>query len=164
MMRIISGEEQPGGPADLTPPGDEPVIKNTPFFPDVEPKRVRELMRLEQTFSPARVREAICAGIAETNAELTEYRRAQQAAGFKRLADVPADVLDGESVRIFLYLRAVSAMATASLYGRYRGADASGKGDKKADSIDSTVDELWRDMRWSVARLQDRPHCIIGQI
>ncbi|PUX15076.1 head completion/stabilization protein, partial [Cronobacter malonaticus] len=30
--------------------------------------------------------------------------------------------------------------------------------------IDSTVDELWRDMRWSVARLQDRPHCIIGQI
>ncbi|EHX7650311.1 head completion/stabilization protein, partial [Salmonella enterica] len=23
---------------------------------------------------------------------------------------------------------------------------------------------LWRDMRWSVARLQDKPRCIVGQL
>ncbi|EST60062.1 capsid completion protein, partial [Escherichia coli P4-96] len=36
------------------PAGDEPVIKNTFFFPDIDPKRVRERMRLEQTVAPAR--------------------------------------------------------------------------------------------------------------
>lgn len=148
----------------LKPAGDEPVIKNTFFFPDIDPKRVRERMRLEQTVAPARLREAIKSGMAETNAELYEYREQKIAAGFTRLADVPADDIDGESIKVFYYERAVCAMATASLYERYRGVDASAKGDKKADSIDSTIDELWRDMRWAVARIQDKPRCIVSQI
>ncbi|HBA8674977.1 TPA: head completion/stabilization protein, partial [Escherichia coli] len=24
--------------------------------------------------------------------------------------------------------------------------------------------ELWRDMRWAVARIQDKPRCIVSQI
>ncbi len=64
----------------------------------------------------------------------------------------------------FFTTSAPCAMATASLYERYRGVDASAKGDKKADSIDSTIDELWRDMRWAVARIQDKPRCIVSQI
>lgn len=55
-------------------------------------------------------------------------------------------------------------MTTAMLYERYRGVDASAKGDKKADSIDDTIDEMWRDMRWSVARIRDKARCIVGQI
>lgn len=167
-MLIIKHNNEPV-PGDesvaITPPvSDEPVIKNTFFFPDIDPKRVRSLMRLEQTVAPARLREAIKSGMAETNAELYDYREKQRAAGFSLLADVPGDVLDGESLRIFYYHRAVCAMATATLYERYRGVDASAKGDKKADSIDSTIDELWRDMRWSVSRIQDKPRCIVGQI
>ncbi|HFC9834092.1 TPA: head completion/stabilization protein [Klebsiella pneumoniae] len=158
-------EPQPGGVVVIPPPAsDEPVIKNTFFFPDIDPKRVREGMRLEQTVSPARLREAIKTGIAETNAELFLWREQQIAGGVSKLADVPADDLDGESVRVFYYLRAVTSMATATLYERYRGVDASAKGDKKADSIDTTVDELWRDMRWAVSRVQDKPRCIVSQI
>ncbi|EOC1312501.1 head completion/stabilization protein [Cronobacter turicensis] len=148
-------------PSPVTP---EAVIPNTFFFPAIDPQRVRELMRLEQTVSPARLRDAIKSGMAETNAELYDYRDRQMSAGFETLADVPSDKLDGESVRVFHYVRAVCAMTTATLYERYRGADASAKGDKKADSIDTTIDELWRDMRWSVARIQDKPRCIVGQI
>ncbi|HFK8258516.1 TPA: head completion/stabilization protein [Klebsiella pneumoniae] len=158
-------EPQPGGVVVIPPPAsDEPVIKNTFFFPDIDPKRVREGMRLEQTVAPARLREAIKTGIAETNAELFLWREQQIAGGVNTLADVPADDLDGESVRVLYYLRAVTSMATATLYERYRGVDASARGDKKADSIDTTVDELWRDMRWSVARVQDKPRCIVSQI
>ena len=113
---------------------------------------------------PARLRSAIKTGIAETNAELYEWRALQIAAGFTQLADVPAEKIDGESERVFHYLSAVCAMTTATLYERYRGVDASAKGDKKADSIDTTIDDLWRDMRWSVARLQDKPRCIVSQI
>jgi hypothetical protein len=142
----------------------EAVIANTFFFPDIDPKRVRELMRLEQTVAPARLRDAILAGMAETNAELYLYRETQLAAGHKTLADVPSDTLDGESTRVYHYRRAVCAMTAATLYERYRGVDASAKGDKKAESIDTTIDEMWRDMRWSVARIQDKPRCIVGQI
>ena len=113
-------------------------------------------MRLEQTVAPARLREAIKTGIAETNAELFVAGTAD-CRGFSKLADVPADDLDGESVRVFYYLRAVTSMATATVYERYRGVDASARGDKKADSIDTTVDELWRDMRWAVSRVQTNP-------
>ena len=158
-------EPQPGGVVVIPPPAsDEPVIKNTFFFPDIDPKRVREGMRLEQTVAPARLREAIKTGIAETNAELFLWREQQIAGGVSKLADVPADDLDGESVRVFYYLRAVTSMATATLYERYRGVDASARGDKKADSIDTTVDELWRDMCWAVSRVQDKPRCIVSQI
>lgn len=140
------------------------VIKNTFFFPDVDPQRVRELMRLEQTVSDARLRNAIKTGMAETNAELHDYRLRQIAAGFKQLVDVSAEEIDGENVRVFHYLSAVTAMATATLYERYRGVEATGKGDKKADSVETTIDDLWRDMRWSVPRLQDKPRCIVGQL
>lgn len=166
MMTLIINKNEPHGSTVIVPPpaGDEPVIKNTFFFPDVDPVRVRELMRLEQTVPPARLRRAIKTGIAETNAELYDWRALQMAAGFTQLADVPAEKIDGESERVFHYLSAVCAMTTATLYERYRGVDASAKGDKKADSIDTTIDDLWRDMRWSVARLQDKPRCIVSQI
>lgn len=132
MTLIIPRKEAPvsgeGTVVIPQPAGDEPVIKNTFFFPDIDPKRVRERMRLEQTVAPARLREAIKSGMAETNAELYEYREQKIAAGFTRLADVPADDIDGESIKVFYYERAVCAMATASLYERYRGVDASAKG------------------------------------
>jgi hypothetical protein len=162
---IISKPNTPQAGVVIPPlPVREPVIKNTFFFPDVDPVRIRELMRLEHTVTPERLRVAIKDGIAETNAELYDWRREQIALDFECLADVPAEKIDGESVRCFYYLRAVCAMTTATLYERYRGVDASAKGDKKADDIENVIDELWRDMRWAVSRLQGKPRCIIGQI
>lgn len=146
------------------PASDEAVIKNTFFFPDVDPKRVRELIRLEHTVSAVRLRHAIKTAISETNAELYDYREQQMAAGINALADVKAETIDGEHEKVSLYLEAVAAMTNATLYEKYRSADATGKGDKKADGIDPTIDNLWRDMRWAVARLQDKPRCIVGQI
>ena len=126
--------------------------------------RVRELMSLEHTVTPERLRVAINDGIAETNAELFEYRSVQMALGFECLVDVPAETLDGESVRCFYYLRTVLAMITATLCEPYRGVDARVKGDKKADDVESTIDKLWRDIRWAVSRLQEKSRCIIWQI
>ncbi|MCW6540290.1 head completion/stabilization protein [Yersinia ruckeri] len=142
----------------------EPVIKNTYFWPDIDPVCIRELMRLEYVVTPERLREAIRMGIAETNAELYLFRERNIAAGFSCLAEVPAERIDGESEKCFHYLRAVSAFASASVYERYRGYDASAKGDKKADATENTADTLWRDARWAVSRLQGRPRAIIGQI
>lgn len=165
---IISKNDEPGratGQVIIPPPAsDEAVIKNTFFFPDIDPKRVRELLRLEHTVSPARLRHAIKTAISETNADLYDYRELQMGAGVNALADVKAETIDGEHEKVALYLEAVVAMTSATLYEKYRSADATGKGDKKAEGIDPTIDNLWRDMRRAVARLQGKPRCIVGQI
>ena len=68
---------QPDEPQDVpgvvipAPETGDAVIKNTFFFPDVDPKRVRELMRLEQTVSDARLRNAIKTGMAEKSVTTT---------------------------------------------------------------------------------------------
>ncbi|ENG71447.1 phage head completion family protein [Escherichia coli p0305293.8] len=89
MTLIIPRKEAPvsgeGTVVIPQPAGDEPVIKNTFFFPDIDPKRVRERMRLEQTVAPP-----VCVRPSSqawrTNAELYEYREQKIAAGFTRLA------------------------------------------------------------------------------
>ncbi|EOW1937218.1 head completion/stabilization protein [Yersinia enterocolitica] len=127
----------------------EPVIENTFFWPAVDPIKLRELLRLEGTVTAERLRFTIKSAIAEVNAELFEYRRDQMAAGFKTLAE---------------YQRAVCAITAALLAERYRGYDASARGDKRADAIESTVDELWRDARISIRNIVGKPHNIIGLI
>jgi len=163
MTTVILNQPNVPGVVIPAPEAGDTVIKNTFFFPDVDPKRVRELMRLGQTVSDARLRNAIKTGMAEINAELYDYRARQIAAGLRQLADVPAEEIDGESEHVFHYLSAATALATANLYEHYRGVRANGKGDKKARSVETTIDDLWRDMRWFVSRLQDKPRCFRGQ-
>ncbi len=45
--------------------------------------------------------------MAETNAELYEYREQKNCRRFTRLADVPADDIDGESIKFLLRARRV---------------------------------------------------------
>lgn len=142
----------------------EPVIENTFFWPAVDPIKLRELLRLEGTVTAERLRFTIKSAIAEVNAELFEYRRDQMADGFKTLAEVPAEQLDGESILLAEYQRAVCAITAALLAERYRGYDASARGDKRAEAIESTVDELWRDARISIRNIAGQPHSIIGLI
>ena len=141
-----------------------PVITNTFFFPDVDPKLVNERIRLGHVVTDERLRAAIKSAMAEVNAELYLFREAQIEAGFKTLADVPAEVLDGESVKCFHYLSAVCAMTTAVIYERYRSYDASAKGDKKADALEVSVDDQWRDMRWHLSRLQGQARGMVSQL
>lgn len=164
MIFPAKAEPHPDAVVIPVPVKQDAVIENTFFWPAVEPGTLRTLMRLENTVTPERLRHAALTAISEVNAELFEYRREQIPLGFTTLADVPAERLDGQSEKHHHYLRAVSAITTATLYERYRGYDASAKGDRKADALDGTIDELWRDARWSISQLQDKPRCIIGHI
>ncbi|MGC1010023.1 head completion/stabilization protein, partial [Pantoea agglomerans] len=106
-----------------------------------------------------RLRLAVKTAISEVNAELYDWRAAQMTAGFKALADVPAESLDGESEKITAYLAAVSALTAATIVERYRGYDASGT--KKAGEIEASADEYWRDARFSISRIAGKPGCIV---
>lgn len=138
----------------------EPPVKNTFFWPDIDLQQLRETLRYEGTVTAQRLRLAVKSAIAEVNAELYDWRAAQMAAGFETLGAVPAEALDGESEKVTEYFSAVSALTAAVIVERYRGYDASGT--KKAGEIEASSDEYWRDARFSISRIAERPGCIVS--
>ncbi|MRS20762.1 head completion/stabilization protein [Enterobacteriaceae bacterium RIT692] len=138
----------------------EPPVKNTFFWPDIDLQQLRESLRFEGTVTAQRLRLAVKTAISEVNAELYEWRADQMSAGFKTLADVPAEALDGVSEKITHYLAAVEAITAATIAERYRGYDASGT--KKAGDVEASADEYWRDARFSISRVGERPNCIVS--
>lgn len=138
----------------------EPPVKNTFFWPDIDLQQLRESLRYEGTVTAQRLRLAVKTAISEVNAELYEWRADRMAAGFKTLADVPAESLDGVSEKIAHYLAAVEAITAATIAERYRGYDASGT--KKAGEVEASADEYWRDARFSISRVGERPNCIVS--
>ena len=60
-----------------------------------------------------------------------------------------ADAIDGDSVHFSSYRRAVYCEAKANLLERYRDFDATGEGQRRADAIESPIDDLRRDARWA---------------
>jgi hypothetical protein len=127
------------------------AITNDGFFPDIDPADVREKMRLDGTVTDARLRDSLINAIISVNKELDEWQAAQIAAGYATLADVPAKKLDVISVQIHRYLRAVYAQAKANLTERYKDFDSTNSGGKKADQMESTVDDYHRDVRWAIS-------------
>ncbi|MEN4928355.1 head completion/stabilization protein [Erwinia billingiae] len=138
----------------------EPPVKNTFFWPDIDLQLLRESLRYEGTVTAQRLRLAVKTAISEVNAELYDWRADQMAAGFKTLADVPAEALDGVSEKITHYLAAVEAITAATIAERYRSYDASGT--KKAGDVEASADEYWRDARFSISRVGERPNCIVS--
>lgn len=138
----------------------EPPVKNTFFWPDIDLQQLRESLRYEGTVTAQRLRLAVKTAISEVNAELYDWRADQMAAGFKTLADVPAEALDGVSEKITHYLAAVEAITAATIAERYRGYDASGT--KKAGDVEASAAEYWRDARFSISRVGERPNCIVS--
>ena len=142
----------------------EPVIENTFFWPAVDPIKLRELLRLEGTVTTERLRFTIKGAMAEVNAELFDYRRQQMAIGCKALGDVQAEQMDGENMQLAEYQRAVCAVTAALLAERYRGYDASARGDKRTEAIENSVGEWWRDARHSIRNITGQPHNIVDLI
>jgi hypothetical protein len=146
-------------PAPRPAESAEPPVKNTFFWPDIDLKQLRDALRYEGTVTAERLRLAVKTAISEVNAELYDWRADQMAAGYKTLADVPAETLDGVSEKLTHYVAAVASLTAATIAERYRGYDASGT--KKAGEIEASADEYWRDARFSISRIASRPGCIV---
>ncbi|KAI3489592.1 hypothetical protein L1887_46643 [Cichorium endivia] len=128
-------------------PEQADVIKNTPFWPDVNLSEFRSVMRTDGTVTQPRLRQVALTAISEVNAELYDFRNRQQLLGYRDLADVPAEMLDGKSERIQHYLNAVYCWARAVLNERYQDYDATASGVKRGEELAEydTVDALcWR--------------------
>ncbi|EKS9886547.1 head completion/stabilization protein [Burkholderia pyrrocinia] len=139
-------------------------IKNDPFYPDVSLEHARDTMRLDGSVTDARLRHELLAAIASVNDELRSARAAWRDAGIVRLADVPADRLDDESVLLQHYRRAVYCLAKATLIERYRDYDTTADGARRADELEPQGDELRRDARWAISDIVDQPRVTVELI
>lgn len=127
-----------------TPAAAETDITNTAFWPAVSPSDCRDVMRIDSSITPERLRAALVAAICDVNADLADWRAKQTAAGSATLTDVPADQIDGSSILLQLYRRAVYSFAKAELTEHYRDYDSTLNASDRADMLDPSIDEYRR--------------------
>lgn len=147
-----------------TPAVEEPPIVSRAFWPPVLPAAIREAQRIDNTVTPPRLRAALVEAIATTNFSLGAWRQAQETLGYASLGTVPAEEIDGTSIHIHRYQRAVGTLAKAIIQERYRDFDATGKGDKKADALTDPIDDLRRDHLNALADITGRPRSTVELI
>lgn len=142
----------------------EPEITSSDFWPPIEPANIREQQRIDNTIAPPRLKAALIEAIATTNGSLRNWRLAQQTFGIQNMAAIEAEQIDGESILLHRYRRAVGCLAKALLLERYRDFDATGKGDKKAEALADPIDDCRRDHLAAIADIEGRPRTTVELI
>lgn len=137
-----------GNDTDSNAPATQ--IENEAFFPAIDLADLQAAMRLDGTVTPERLRAATVEAMASVNQDLATWRASQLAAGLATLADVTAPQIDGKSIHVTRYVRAVYCLAKANLTERYRDFDATHDGRTRATELESPIDDLRRDARWAV--------------
>lgn len=154
-MQFVAPEKATGTPE---------IIPNNSFWPDIDLATFRSVMRVDGTVTPQRLKQVVLTAMAEVNAELYPWRECQELRGFNGLADVPAEQLNGRSVRLHHYENAVWCWARAVLNERYQDYDATAAATKRGEELADATGDLWRDARWAVSRVQNAPHCTVELI
>ncbi|WP_324698758.1 head completion/stabilization protein [Novosphingobium sp. RL4] len=143
------------------PAQTEPPVTNDGFFPDIDPGAVRAAARIPGSITPARLRAAILGAIMTVAVDVRTYATAQIAAGHATLAAVPAPQLDGQSVQLLRYHRAVALYAKAELIERHRDFDTTGAGGSQAEELTPSIGELRRDAQHAVRDLTGRGRTVV---
>lgn len=143
---------------------DQAPIVGDGFWPVIEPAVVAATVRIGGELSQPRLRAALLNAVMVVNAELTTYRHDQEAAGHARLEDVPSNKLDGETLQVHRYRRAVACALLAEIHERYRSFDATASGQQRADDLTPSIDECRRDLRWAIRDFLGKPRNTVDLI
>lgn len=125
-------------------------INTDPFWPSIDLDNLRANLRIDASVTPARLETAVIASAINLNRELSDWRAAQQAAGYTTLDEVPGDRIKDVSVKAHLYRRAIEAGTGAEVCERYRDYSATNTGNNKAEEVAPSIDDYRRDLRWAI--------------
>ena len=142
----------------------EGEIDSSPFWPAISLPDLRDTVRLDGTVTTARLKHAVIDAITSVNRDLADWIIARQAEGHTTLAAVPSEVINGESVHLHSYRRAVYAMTRANLLERYTDYSATGDGVKGADAKVVSSDDLYRDARFAIRDILGTTHITVALI
>lgn len=145
-------------------PADQAEIQNAPFWPPIDPDHAMAALKLDGTVTPQRLRDALIHAIADANAQLAPWATARQAEGAATLADVTAPQIDGASIKLAHYRRAVYSLAAAHLTEHYRSIDTSRQGNQTAGLLEEPIDTHRRDAHWALNDIRGNPRSTIELI
>ncbi|OOF45268.1 phage head protein [Rodentibacter trehalosifermentans] len=135
-------------------PTTDDLISNEPFFPDLSISQCRNQMRIDGTVTEYRLKEALIEAMASVNDELAAFQ--QDNAEYGSLQKIPAPIINGESILVQRYQRAVICLAVANLYERYASYDSTHDGEKKMEQLKDIIDQLRRDARFAISDMLKR--------
>ncbi|KAE9526103.1 phage head protein [Testudinibacter aquarius] len=124
------------------------IITNNGFFPDISLLAIRNAMRLDGTVTNERLKSAVIEAMASVNYDLHPFRQRHQG---NTLATVEAETVNGESVLIQRYKRAVYCLTVADLTEQYHSYDATNSGRKEASEQTPLIGELRRNARFAIS-------------
>ncbi len=140
------------------------TMKNDGWFPDIDLPHCRATMRLDGTITEQRLIDAVTAAIASVNTELGDWQSEQQQAGYADLSAVPAAQVNGESIRMIAYRRAIYHFVKADLIEQYRNFDTTHAGMQQAETGETTIDNDRRTARWAIRDIQNMSHATVELI
>jgi hypothetical protein len=126
-------------------------ITSSPFWPSIDLDNLRATLRIDNSVTAPRLKTAVINAVISVHDELETWRAAQETAGYMTLADVPSKQIEGESIQVHLYRRAIEAATGAEICERYRSYDTTKSGNDKAEELTPTIDDYRRDLRWAVS-------------
>ncbi len=138
----------------------EKVIKNSPFWPDMNLSEFQEVYRLPAEYREKLLEERLGLAMVWANKQLADWRIEQQADGISKLADVPVDEnigLGAGNHLVSLYTRAVSCRAKAELLADYATMMRKSDAVNDAKEAPETADGFHRMASDALAELQDKP-------
>ena len=139
--------------ANASPTAIQPTVTAGAFWPAIDVALLRDAIRVPGDVTPQRMRATVVTAVMSVTRELAHWQESKQADGHATLADVPAQVIDGASRLVQLYLRAVYCATAVELHERYRSYDATSQGNQRADDLTPTIGEIRRDLRNAISDL-----------
>lgn len=136
--------------------GDSTVTAGS-FWPVISLKDLRLAARITGGVTTTRLMHVTTEAVGHVIEQLEEWQINQQRLGYETLQNVPAAEVNGESMKVYRYRRAVYSIARALVIEGYRDVDTTPKGDKDAAALDLQREDLWRDARWGIADIQRKP-------
>jgi len=144
--------------ADAPPAEAAGLVKGDGFWPDININDVRDVVRLDTTITPARLRDAVRQAMLDIAAALANWRASQEAAGASTLSDVPSRMkVDGVSDYVLRWSRAVYSVVGADLGERLASQSATAAGVDRAQALGQDVLVHQRNVSFAVRDFLGRP-------
>ncbi|MGP3147072.1 head completion/stabilization protein [Serratia bockelmannii] len=133
------------------------TLGNSAFWPEIDTSKLRASVRLDGEVTPERLTHAAVEAMTRVNDELKAWKTIQQQLHHEALCDIPAETVNGQSVLVNRYLRAVYSTTKALLLEGYRDIDTTREGEKHAEALSTQVDAAWRDSQWAIRDIMGLP-------
>lgn len=140
------------------------IVKNTPFWPDINTSILRSSMRLDGTVTETRLVDAVINAVIQINSDLNNWRLELVESGVNCLDEVDSEQINDESIYKQLYLRAVYCTTKANVLERYIDFDSTAKGGQSDDLTANAVIDLRRDARFAIRDILGNSHVTVELI